>query len=235
MKASFIPQCLYDIVSCAFNGQAAVGGFLGAGVMAAVQMGVARGVSSNEAGLGSAPIAAAAAKTDVPGRQALISMTGVFLSSFIVCTITALVIGVTGVLGALDHSDMPLNGVALVMQAFKSVIPQGDAIVAIGVILFGYTTIVGWAYYGEKCLEFMAGSKVIFFYRMAFSAVVFIGAVIRFEIVWPLADIMNGLMALPNRIALTALSGLVARESKEFFALLDREKALLDKPLAVRN
>ena len=230
MKVHLIPACFYQIFSAAFNGQAAVGGFIGAGVMAAVQMGVARGVSSNEAGLGSAPIAAAAAKTDVPGRQALISMTGVFLSSFIVCTITALVIGVTGVLGMVGANDVPLNGAALVMEAFKTVIPQGDAIVAIGIILFGYTTIVGWAYYGEKCLEFIAGSKVLTLYRLTFCFVVFLGSIMSFDIVWPLADIMNGLMALPNLIGLMALSSLVVKESKEFFAMLDREKALSRLP-----
>ncbi|NDD58867.1 MAG: sodium:alanine symporter family protein, partial [Chlamydiae bacterium] len=212
VKASLIPQCLYQIVASAFQGQAAIGGFLGAGVMAAIQMGVARGVSSNEAGLGSAPIAAAAAKTDVPGRQALISMTGVFLSSIIVCSITALVIGVTGVVGKVGPSDIPLNGAGLVMEAFKSVIPQGDAIVAIGVILFGYSTIVGWAYYGEKCIEFLAGSKILFAYRIVFCCVVFFGAILSFDIVWPLADIMNGLMALPNLIALFALTPIIVSE-----------------------
>jgi len=196
-------------------------------------MGVARGVSSNEAGLGSAPIASAAAKTDVPGRQALISMTGVFLSSLVVCSITALVIGVTGVMGKTDISDNPLNGAILVMEAFKSVIPQGDAIVAIGIILFGYTTIVGWAYYGEKCIEFLAGSRVLLLYRLVFCSVVFFGAVMSFDVVWPLADIMNGLMALPNLIALFALSSLVAVESKEFFALLEREKAMRKMPAEV--
>jgi AGCS family alanine or glycine:cation symporter len=231
LKAAYIPQCLYQIVSCAFNGQAAVGGFLGASVMAAIQMGVARGVSSNEAGLGSAPIAAAAAKTDVPGRQALISMTGVFLSSLVVCSITALVIGVTGVVGTVGASDIPLNGAALVMEAFNTVLPQGNAIVAIGVILFGYTTIVGWAYYGEKCIEFIAGPRIIFIYRLLFCAVVFFGAVMSFDLVWPIADIMNGLMALPNLIALFALSSLVVSESKEFFQMLDAERKLSKNPI----
>ncbi len=231
LKASYIPQCLYQIISCAFSGQAAVGGFLGASVMAAIQMGVARGVSSNEAGLGSAPIAAAAAKTDVPGRQALISMTGVFLSSLVVCSITALVIGVTGVVGTVGKSDIPLNGAALVMEAFNTVLPQGNAIVAIGVILFGYTTIVGWAYYGEKCIEFIAGPRIIFVYRLLFCAVVFFGAIMSFDLVWPIADIMNGLMALPNLIALFALSSLVVSESKEFFQMLDVEKKLSKNPI----
>jgi alanine or glycine:cation symporter, AGCS family len=219
-----IPEGLITIITTAFTGQAAFGGFLGASVMTAVQLGVARGVSSNEAGLGSAPIAAAAAKTDVPGRQALISMSGVFLSSLVVCTITALVIAVTGVLGTTDADGKVLNGALLVMQAFRSVIPGGDVIVTIGLILFGYTTIVGWAYYGEKCIEFLAGEKALIAFRTLFCLFVFLGAVMSFDIVWPLADIMNGLMALPNLIGLMGLSSVIILESKTFFALLDREK-----------
>ena len=222
-----IPHCLYEIVSSAFHGQAAMGGFLGASVMSAMQLGVARGVSSNEAGLGSAPIAAAAAKTDVPGRQALISMTGVFLSSIIVCSITALVIGVTGVFGKVDAAGHLLNGSCLVMEAFRSVIPGGDVVVAIGVILFGYSTIVGWAYYGEKCIEFVAGERILFSYRVIFCLVVFLGAIMSFDLVWPLADIMNGLMAIPNLFALLGLSSVVLTESKSFFALLSYEKKQL--------
>jgi alanine or glycine:cation symporter, AGCS family len=226
-----IPDALLSIVKNAFTGQAAVGGFLGAGVMAAMQLGVARGVSSNEAGLGSAPIAAAAAKTDVPGRQALISMTGVFLSSLVVCTITALVIAVTGVLGQMDSRGVALNGAPLVMQAFRTVIPGGDIIVAIGLILFGYTTIVGWAYYGEKCVEFLAGEKTVLYYRFLFCLVVLFGAIISFDIVWPLVDIMNGLMALPNLIGLFALSGIIIAEANSFFELLQKER----QPLILKN
>ncbi|MBS0604419.1 MAG: sodium:alanine symporter family protein [Verrucomicrobia bacterium] len=219
-----IPDGLMQIVTTAFTGQAAFGGFLGASIMAAVQLGVARGVSSNEAGLGSAPIAAAAAKTDVPGRQALISMSGVFLSSLVVCTITALVIAVTDVLGMTGADGKALNGALLVMQAFRSVIPGGDIIVTIGLILFGYTTIVGWSYYGERCMEFLAGEKVLLGYRTLFCLFVFVGAVMSFDMVWPIADIMNGLMALPNLIGLMGLSSVIVIESKAFFALLDREK-----------
>ncbi|MBI2810115.1 MAG: sodium:alanine symporter family protein [Candidatus Melainabacteria bacterium] len=219
-----IPEGLVTIVSTAFTGQAAFGGFLGATVMAAVQLGVARGVSSNEAGLGSAPIAAAAAKTDVPGRSALISMSGVFLSSILVCTITALVISVTGVLGMTGADGKALNGSVLVMHAFNSVLPYGNVIVTIGLVLFGYTTIVGWAYYGEKCIEFLAGQRILTVFRLLFSSAVFFGAVLSFDIVWPLADIMNGLMAIPNLIGLIGLSSIVTIESKAFFALLEREK-----------
>jgi AGCS family alanine or glycine:cation symporter len=220
-----IPESFLLIVRSAFTGQAAFGGFLGASVAAAIQLGVARGVSSNEAGLGSGPIAAAAAKTDLPGRQALISMTGVFLSSLIVCTITALVIAVTGVLGRVDLNGKMLNGAPLVMQAFRSALPGGGAIVAIGLVLFGYSTIVGWAYYGEKCVEFLGGEKILKWYRILFCIMVFAGAIASFDLVWPLVDIMNGLMAFPNLIALFALSGIVVTESESFFALLKREQS----------
>jgi AGCS family alanine or glycine:cation symporter len=219
-----IPASFFMIFKSAFTGQAALGGFLGASVMSAVQLGVARGISSNEAGLGSAPIAAAAAKTDVPGRQALISMSSVFLSSFIVCTITALVVGVTGVLGSVDAQGNALNGAPLVMHAFRTVLPGGDIIVTIGLILFGYTTIVGWAYYGEKCMEYLGGEKMILFYRVVFSLVVLVGAVLSFDLVWPLVDIMNGLMAIPNLIGVFALSKIVFSESKSFFSLLSVER-----------
>ncbi len=228
-----IPQGLLRIVTTAFTGQAAFGGFLGATVMAAVQLGVARGVSSNEAGLGSAPIAAAAAKTDVPGRQALISMSGVFLSSIVVCTMTALVISVTGVLGQAGVDGKALNGSLLVMQAFRSVIPGGDIIVTIGLILFGFTTIVGWSYYGEKCIEYLSGTKVLFGYRILFCLFVFLGSVMSFEMVWPIADIMNGLMALPNLIGLLGLSSVILIESRAFFALLEREKQQRRNPLPI--
>ena len=225
-RAENILPSLGLIVKNAFTGQAAVGGFLGAGVMSAVQLGIVRGISSNEAGLGSAPIAAAAAKTDVPGRQALISMTGVFLSSFIVCTITVLVICVTGVFGATDAAGQPLNGALLVIRAFESVIPGGSYIVATGIILFGFSTILGWSYYGEKCLEYLTHGKYIFVFRLAFIAVVLLGSLLSLDIVWALVDIMNGLMALPNLIALFFLAPVVIRESQTFFALLRQEKEL---------
>lgn len=225
-----IPAGLLTIIQTAFTGQAAFGGFLGATVMAAVQLGVARGVSSNEAGLGSAPIAAAAAKTDVPGRQALISMSGVFLSSLVVCTITALAISVTNVLGMTGADGKALNGALLVMEAFNSVIPGGRLIVTACLVLFGYTTIVGWAYYGEKCMEFLAGDRALLIFRTLFCLFAFAGAVLGFDIVWPLADIMNGLMALPNLIGLIGLSSIITIESRAFFDLLEREK-LRKKPL----
>lgn len=227
LKAEYIPQSLLLIFQSAFTGHAAVGGFLGAGVMSAIQLGIVRGISSNEAGLGSAPIAAAAAKTDVPGRQALISMTGVFLSSFIVCTITVLVICVTGVFGSVDANGVALNGAPLVIRAFESVIPGGAWIVAIGIVLFGYSTIIGWSYYGEKCLEYLFGDRYLFLFRIAFIGIVLLGSVLSLDVVWALVDIMNGLMAFPNLIALFFLSPIIIRESRTFFDLVAREKSLL--------
>lgn len=222
---SNVPSVLYTIVASAFTGQAASGGFIGVTILAALQFGVARGVSSNEAGLGSAPIASAAAKTDVPGRQALISMTGVFLSTMVVCTITSLAIGVTGVLGEFGSDGKLLNGASLVMRAFDKTFRGGSLIVTIGLILFGFSTIVGWSYYGEKCMEYLFGERPIKYYRMVFCLIVFIGAILSMDIVWPLVDIMNGLMALPNLIGLFALSSIVVIESKIFFSLVASEKA----------
>lgn len=226
LKAHLIPGSLYLIFRNAFTGHAAVGGFLGAGVMTALQLGIVRGISSNEAGLGSAPIAAAAAKTDFPGRQALISMTGVFLSSFIVCTITVLVICVTGVFGSVDSQGAALNGAPLVIRAFESVIPGGSWIVAISIILFGYSTILGWSYYGEKCMEYLLGSRFLLPFRLLFIAVAAAGSVMSLDVVWALVDIMNGLMALPNLVGILFLAPVVVRESRTFFDLVAREKAL---------
>ena len=151
-------------------------------------------------------------------------MSRVFLSSFVVCIMTALVIYVTNVLGMTGVDGKLLNGSLLVMEAFHSVIPAGHLLVTIALVLFGYTTIVGWAYYGEKCLEFLIGEKVLLSYRVLFSLSVFLGAIMSFDIVWPLADIMNGLMALANLIGLIGLSSIIAVEANSFFDLLANEK-----------
>jgi len=226
MNYSHILDGLALIFKSAFSIKAAKGGLVGVSIQTAIQMGIARGISSNEAGLGSAPIAAAAAKTDVPGRQALISMSGVFLSSFIVCTITVLVLGVTNVVGMTNQTGELINGAPLVMTAFSKVLPLGNYIVAIGLVLFGFSTILGWSYYGEKCFEFLFHEKYIFFFRIAFIVIVFLGAISSIKLVWPLADVMNGLMAIPNLIALFLLSNVVVKESNQFFDLLKKEKSL---------
>lgn len=219
-----IPEALAQIVKTAFTGQAAVGGFAGSSVMLAIQMGVARGVFSNESGLGSAPIAAAAAKTDLPGRQALISMTGAFLST-VVCTFTGLAIAVTHVIGQYGPDGKALTGAPLTIVAFDSVLPYlGGIIVVVGSILFGYSTILGWAYYGEKCFEYLLGTKAILAYRLIFTVFVLLGVAIPIEMVWTLADITNACMALPNLIGIVALAGVVASQTQLFFDKIKNEE-----------
>ncbi len=212
-----LPSAFAYIIEAAFAGHEPVaGGFLGATVAQAIRFGVARGVFSNEAGLGSAPIAAAAAKTDHPARQALVSMTGTFLDTIIVCSITGLVLAITG----MWQEAVPgsLTGAALTSAAFgKGLGTAGEWVVALGIMLFAYSTILGWAYYGEKCAEYLFGTKIIMPYRFAWVIVVAVGAVMKLSFVWDLADTMNGLMAIPNLIGLLLLSGVVVKETKDFF------------------
>ncbi len=218
-----ISAALGAIFQAAFTGQAAIGGFAGSTIMMGMQMGVARGVYSNESGLGSSPIAAAAAKTDLPSRQALISMTGVFLST-IVCTFTGLAIAVTHVLGQVTPGGKLLTGAPLTIAAFNAAFPHGGYIVVFGSILFGYSTILGWAYYGEKCCEYLFGTKSIVFYRSIFSIFVFIGVAIPIEMVWALADLTNAFMAIPNIIGVIALTGIVVAETDTFLMKVKQEE-----------
>jgi AGCS family alanine or glycine:cation symporter len=219
-----IPMALYSIVTSAFTGQAAVGGFLGSTLLLAFQVGVSRGLMTSEAGLGTASIAAAAAKTDLPGRQALVSMTGSFLATIILCSATGLVLAVTNVFGTVTTDGKLLNGAPMTVAAFNSVFPWGGYIVTFGLILFAFTTLLGWAYYGEKCIEYILGSKSVPFYRAIFTLVVIPGAVLELDIVWKISDICNGLMAFPNLIALCALAGVVVKETREFLVVLENEK-----------
>jgi AGCS family alanine or glycine:cation symporter len=224
IRVDAIPEALSQIFTTAFTGQAAAGGFAGSTVMLAIQMGVARGVFSNESGLGSAPIAAAAAKTDLPGRQALVSMTGAFLST-VVCTFTGLALAVTNVIGNIGPDGKALTGAPLTIAAFNSAIPYvGGVIVVIGSILFGYSTIIGWAYYGEKCCEYLFGTKAILFYRIIFTFFVILGVAVPIEMVWMLADITNAFMALPNLIGIVALASVVAHQTNIFFEKVKKEE-----------
>lgn len=208
-----VPQALATIVSHAFSGSAATGGFAGAAAWAAIRFGVARGIFSNEAGLGSAPIAHAAAKTDDPIHQGMIGMLGTFIDTLIVCTMTALVIVLTGVWTTGE------NGAALSALAFASALPGiGDYIVSFGLIIFAFTTILGWSYYGERCAEFLFGVRVILPYRLLWLIAIPLGAMGKLGLVWLLADVMNGLMALPNLIALILLSPVVFKLTREYFA-----------------
>lgn len=223
-----IPDAVIAIFHHAFTPDAAFGAFAGSTVAMAVQTGISRGLMTSEAGLGTASIAAAAAKTDVPGRQALVSMTGSFLATVIMCSITGLVLGVTDVFGAVDSAGKTLNGASMTLAAFESVFPWGGYVVTIGLVLFAFTTLIGWAYYGEKCVEYLFGERSVPWYRILFSLIVFPGAVLELEIVWKISDIFNGLMAFPNLIALAALSGVVIKETDGFRHLLAAEKELKD-------
>ncbi len=195
------------ILTDAFTGDAVAGGAIGT----VIRMGVARGVFSNEAGLGSAPIAAAAARTDSPVRQALVSMTGTFIDTLIVCTITGLVL----VMGGLYTGGA--NGAALTAQTFDALLPgPGGWIVTIGLLFFSYSTILGWSYYGEKCAQYLLGSKIIRPYRLVYTAFVMGGAVLSLDLVWAVSDVFNGLMALPNLVGVLLLSGVVIRETHAF-------------------
>ena len=218
-----IPGTILTIFTTAFTGQSAFGGFLGASLATALRVGVSRGLMTSEAGLGTASIAASAARTDLPGRQALVSMTGSFLATIIMCSVTGLVLGVTNVFGLTDESGHLLNGASMTVAAFESVLKGGGYIVTIGLILFAFTTLLGWAYYGEKCVEYLFGIRSIPFYRILFTLVIVLGSVLKLEIVWKISDIFNGLMAFPNLIALCALSGLVISETNIFLNVLKAE------------
>lgn len=209
-----IPGALYLVFHHAFNPTAAAGGFLGATVRQTVRMGVARGIFSNESGLGSSPIAAAAAKTDAPVRQALVSMTQTFIDTIVVCTLTGLVIIISGTW------DSGRDAAALTEFAFTTALPGkwGGFIVTTGLIFFAYSTILGWSYYGEKCLEYLFGERSIRPYRVLWIVFVFVGAVARLDVVWFFSDIMNALMAFPNLVALLMLGGVVSLETKNYFS-----------------
>lgn len=220
-----VPSALYTIFSSAFTGEAALGGFTGASLATAIQVGVSRGLMTSEAGLGTASIAAAAAKTDLPGRQALVSMTGSFLATIVMCSVTGLLLGVTNVFGLVDEEGKLLSGASLTLAAFSTVFPNvGGYIVAISLLFFAFTTIIGWGYYGEKCTEYLLGEWSVPLYRIIFTLMVIPGAVLELDLVWKISDIFNGLMAFPNLIALAALSSVVIRETKSFLKVLAFEQ-----------
>jgi len=197
------------IMTDAFTGAAVAGGALGT----MIRYGVARGVFSNEAGLGTAPIAAAAAKTDQPVKQALVSMTGTFIDTIIVCSITGIVL----VMGGQFTSGV--TGAALTAQTFDAMLPgPGGWIVTIGLMFFAYSTILGWSYYGEKCAQYALGKRVVWPYRCLYTAFVMIGTVVSLDLVWAVSDVVNGLMAFPNLIGIVLLSGVVIKETQAYLA-----------------
>lgn len=223
-----VPSGLYNIFVGAFAPQAIMGGILGNVIATAIQMGVARGVFSNEAGLGSAPIAAAAAKTDHPSRQGYVNMTGTFIDTIIVCSITGLVIASSGVLYDPAVGYTTLTGAPLTAAAFGAVMGGsfGSYFIAVSVFFFGFSTILGWAYYGEKCLEYLAkGPKLNMVYRIVFCCLPIVGATASLDVAWAISDTLNALMAIPNLIGLILLSNVIAKETDDFQIILKNEKA----------
>ncbi|RHM57211.1 sodium:alanine symporter family protein [Mitsuokella sp. AF33-22] len=217
-----VPAALGLIISDAFTGTAAAGGFAGSTVMMAMQNGIARGVFSNESGLGSAPIAAAAAKTKWPAEQGLISMTGTFIDTIIICTMTGLSLVLTGVW----QGD--LAGAAMTSAAFATSYGFiGSQLLTIALVLFAFTTILGWNYYGERACIYLFGTKGVMPYRLIFIALIASGAFLKLEAIWVLADIVNGLMAIPNLIALIALSGVIVAETNRYLNRRQRAKRII--------
>jgi AGCS family alanine or glycine:cation symporter len=213
-----IPETFSLIISSAFTGTAAKGGFLGAGVLLSIRMGISRGIFSNEAGLGSTPIAAAAAKVKGPPRQGLISMTATFLDTIVICVMTGTILILT------DAWTTDLSGAYMTSYAFSTELAEtGSYIVTLGLILFAFTTIIGWNYYGERCTEFLFGVKGILPYKVFCVLIVASGAFLTLDVIWILADIVNGLMAIPNLLALLALRKVVTGETQNYFEKLRRD------------
>lgn len=216
-----VPSGLSQIFGMAFHMEAmagGVGGTIVASMFSAMRWGVARGVFSNEAGLGSAPIAAAAAQTDHPSRQGYINMTGTFFDTIVVCTMTGLAIASSGVLGTLDSAGKIVTGSDLTIAAFQTALGSaGGYIITIGIALFAFSTILGWEYYGEKSLEYLVKStKCNMVYRILFCLVVLVGATTQLQVVWDFSDTMNGLMAIPNLISLLVLNNVIAKECFDY-------------------
>lgn len=217
LNAEKVPDAIALIIHSAFNPQAALGSAVGFTVMKAIQSGVARGIFSNESGLGSAPIAAAAAQTREPVRQGLISMTGTFLDTIIVCTMTGIVLVLTGA-----WSNPELAGATVTNYAFAQGLGTsiGATIVTIGLLFFAFTTILGWCYYGERCFVYLVGIRGVKLYRLVYILLVGVGSFLHLNLIWIIADIVNGLMAFPNLIALIGLRKVVIEETKDYFQRL---------------
>lgn len=210
INISTVPESIVLIFNSAFTGQAAIGGFLGAGMKEAIRYGIARGLFSNESGLGSAPIVAAAAQTKNPVRQALVSSTGTFWDTVVVCAFTGVVI-----VNSFEWQN-GLNGALLTKTAFSDIPVIGPIVLTIGLLTFVFSTILGWSYYGEKAMEYLFGSKTILPYRWVWVVAVFVGCVLSLNIVWTFADITNALMAIPNLVSLIFLNKVIVNETKEY-------------------
>ena len=213
VNASYVWPALKLIIESAFSPQAAGGGFVGTTVMMAARYGIARGLFSNESGMGSAPIVAAAAQTRNPVRQALVSSSGTFWDTVVICAITGLVI----VSSVLAHSDIEFaNGATLTKAAFSKIPVVGTPLLTFGLLTFAFSTILGWCYYGERAVEYLRGRRWVIVYRVLYIAAIFIGSVIELDLVWNLADCMNALMTIPNLVSLLLLSGVIVHETRKY-------------------
>lgn len=230
MNYDYIIPALGVICRLAFTPGAAAGGLVGSGIMMALRFGVARGLFSNESGLGSAPIAAAAAQTRNPVRQALVSSTGTFWDTVVVCAMTGLVLVTTIMKNPSINADEIPDGGVLTSLAFGQIPVLGPIILTLGIISFAYSTVLGWAYYGERCVEYFAGKKVLLLYRCLYVAVAVIAPVVALDLVWLIADTLNALMAIPNLVAVLLLSNVIVSETKKYINNLDAKD---DTPIPV--
>lgn len=221
LNRSILLETIVTIIKSAFVPQAVAGGLVGQGIMLSARAGIARGLFSNESGLGSAPLVASAAQTRNPVRQALVSATGTFWDTIVVCLMTGLVLVSTVMKNpAVDMANIT-NGGQLTSAAFGQIPILGPIILVVGIITFSYSTILGWSYYGERCAEYLAGQKILLPYRLLFVAVVVIGPVVDLNLIWKIADILNAFMAVPNLVAVLLLSGVIAAETKHYLPHLD--------------
>lgn len=219
----YILPAIQAIITLAFQPGAVAGGLVGGGIRLAMQYGIARGLFSNESGMGSAPLVASAAQTRNPVRQALVSSTGTFWDTVVVCLMTGLVLTTTIMKNPQINMDTIENGGQMTTAAFSQIPVIGPFILVIGIITFAYSTILGWSYYGERCCEYLFGSKGMLPYKIIFIAIVVIGPVLSLDLVWTIADILNALMAIPNLVAVLLLSGVIARETKHYLNNLDEK------------
>lgn len=221
INADFIIPALKAIITLAFQPGAVAGGLAGRGIMLAMQYGIARGLFSNESGMGSAPLVASAAQTRNPVRQALVSSTGTFWDTVVVCLMTGLVLVSTIMKNPDINMDMIQNGGQMTTAAFSQIPVLGPVILVVGIITFAYSTILGWSYYGERCCEYLFGAKGMLPYKIIFVSIVVVGPVLSLDLVWTISDILNALMAIPNLVAVLLLSGVVAKDTKYYLNHLD--------------
>lgn len=221
INGDFLGQAVAAIVKLAFTPGAVAGGLVGQGIMMAVRFGVARGLFSNESGMGSAPLVASAAQTRNPVRQALVSATGTFWDTVVVCAMTGLVLVSTIMKNPAINMDSIANGGQLTTAAFSQIPVLGPIILVVGIITFAWSTILGWSYYGERCAQYLWGKRAILPYKVIFVAVTVAGPVLALDLVWTIADILNALMAIPNLVAVLLLSGVIAKETKYYLDNLD--------------